>query len=97
MILVGELWPSPRITGKAVHFHVPPRADSNGTNLAAVTGCSEAFAYHRVKAFRVKAAKGEITMDEALDALLGAKWDAELETFRHAGDGAPVRWLHQVI
>ena len=46
---------------------------------------------------RVKAANGEITMDEALDALLGAKWDAELEPFRHAGDGAPVRWLHQVI
>ena len=23
--------------------------------------------------------------------------DAELEPFRHAGDGAPVRWLHQVI
>jgi hypothetical protein len=41
--------------------------------------------------------KGEITMDEALDALLGAKWDAELEPFRYAGDGAPVRWLHQVI
>jgi hypothetical protein len=51
----------------------------------------------RVKAFRVKAANGEITMDEALDGLLGAKWDAELEPFRHAGDGAPVRWLHQVI
>jgi hypothetical protein len=31
-----------------------------------------------------------------LDRLLGAPWDAELETFRHAGDGAPVRWLHRV-
>lgn len=51
----------------------------------------------RIKAFRVKAALGEITMDEALDGLLGAAWDAELEPFRHAGDGAPVRWLHQVI
>ena len=29
--------------------------------------------------------------------LLGAPWDAELEAFRHAGDGAPVRWLHQVV
>jgi Protein of unknown function (DUF3145) len=28
--------------------------------------------------------------------LLGAPWDAELETFRHAGDGAAVRWLHEV-
>mgnify|MGYP006058506213 CR=1 FL=1 len=51
----------------------------------------------RIKAFRVKAALGEITMEDALDGLLGSKWDAELEPFRHAGDGAPVRWLHQVI
>lgn len=28
--------------------------------------------------------------------LLGAEWDAELEPFRYAGDGATVRWLHQV-
>ena len=32
-----------------------------------------------------------------IDRLLGAPWDAELETFRHAGDGAPVRWLHEVV
>ncbi|CAN5279896.1 DUF3145 domain-containing protein [soil metagenome] len=31
-----------------------------------------------------------------LDRLLGTAWDAELEPFRHAGDGAPVTWLHQV-
>jgi Protein of unknown function (DUF3145) len=31
-----------------------------------------------------------------LDRLLGAPWDAELEPYRHAGDGAPVTWLHQV-
>lgn len=51
----------------------------------------------RIRAFRVKAANGELSMDEALDTLLGSAWDAELEPFRHAGDGAPVRWLHQVI
>ena len=32
-----------------------------------------------------------------LDRLLGGPWDAELETFRHAGEGTPVRWLHQVV
>ncbi|MCL6538681.1 MAG: DUF3145 domain-containing protein [Acidothermus sp.] len=32
-----------------------------------------------------------------LDVLLGGPWDAELEAFRHAGEGAPVRWLHQVV
>lgn len=51
----------------------------------------------RIKSFRAKAALGEIGMDEALDGLLGTAWDAALEPFRHAGDGAPVRWLHQVI
>jgi hypothetical protein len=29
--------------------------------------------------------------------LLGAPWDDELEAFRYAGDGAAVRWLHQVV
>lgn len=51
----------------------------------------------RIKAFRVKAALGEVSLDEALDGLLGVAWDDELEPFRHAGDGAPVRWLHQVV
>ena len=31
-----------------------------------------------------------------LDELLGKPWDDELEPFRYAGEGAPVRWLHQV-
>jgi hypothetical protein len=29
--------------------------------------------------------------------LLGTAWDAELEPYRHAGDGAPVALLHQVV
>ncbi len=32
----------------------------------------------------------------ALDELLGTPWDAELDVFRAADDGAPVRWLHRV-
>jgi len=28
--------------------------------------------------------------------LLGTAWDEALESFRFAGDGAPVTWLHQV-
>jgi hypothetical protein len=32
-----------------------------------------------------------------LDLILGTAWDAELEPFRRAGDGVPVRWLHQVV
>ena len=32
-----------------------------------------------------------------MQGLLGKAWDDELEPFRYAGDGAPVRWLHQVV
>ena len=35
-------------------------------------------------------------VEDMLGELLGDAWDAELEPFRHAGDGAPVRWLHKV-
>jgi len=31
-----------------------------------------------------------------IEELLGTEWDDELEVFRYAGDGAPVRWLHKV-
>jgi hypothetical protein len=51
----------------------------------------------RLKAAVVKAALGETTLVTEIDRLLGKPWDDELETFRYAGDGAPVRWLHQVV
>lgn len=35
-------------------------------------------------------------LTEHIDTLLGGPWDRELEPFRYAGDGAPVRWLHKV-
>jgi hypothetical protein len=35
-------------------------------------------------------------MRAELDLALGRVWDEELEPFRYAGDGAPVRWLHRV-
>jgi hypothetical protein len=34
------------------------------------------------------------TLEAELDRLLGRAWDAELEPFRCAAEGAPVRWLH---
>lgn len=51
----------------------------------------------RLKAAVVKAALGDTTLVGEIDKLLGKPWDDELETFRHAGEGAPVRWLHQVV
>jgi hypothetical protein len=51
----------------------------------------------RLKAAVVKAALGDSTLITEIDKLLGKPWDDELESFRYAGDGAPVRWLHQVV
>ena len=34
-------------------------------------------------------------MRAALDLALGSAWDEELEPFRQASEGAPVRWLHR--
>ena len=51
----------------------------------------------RLKAAVVKSSLGEASLEIEIDRLLGKPWDDQLETFRHAGDGAPVRWLHQVV
>ena len=56
-----------------------------------------------VREDRLRAALARAGSDPATDVLaelqglLGKSWDDELETFRYAGDGAPVRWLHQVV
>lgn len=36
------------------------------------------------------------SLTEVVDELVGGPWDRELEPFRFAGEGVPVRWLHQV-
>ena len=51
----------------------------------------------RLKAAVMKSSLGEASLEIEIDRLLGKPRDDELETFRHAGDGAPVRWLHQVV
>jgi hypothetical protein len=51
----------------------------------------------RIKhAIAVSALSGKDLLD-AVYVLLGRAWDDELEPFRYAGDGAPVRWLHEVV
>lgn len=35
-------------------------------------------------------------MRRELDLALGQAWDDELEPFRYAGAGAPIKWLHRV-
>lgn len=51
----------------------------------------------RLKAAMVKARLGESPLEHELERVLGKQWDDELEPFRHAGEGAAVRWLHQVV
>jgi hypothetical protein len=51
----------------------------------------------RLKQALVSAALGVRDLPELIADLLGRPWDDELEPFRYAGDGAPVRWLHKVV
>ncbi|WP_130799305.1 DUF3145 domain-containing protein [Streptomyces otsuchiensis] len=51
----------------------------------------------RLRAATARAALGESDLEAEITKLLGKPWDDELEPFRHAGEGAPVRWLHQVV
>lgn len=52
----------------------------------------------RLRAALARAAEEPATdVGQEVAQLLGAPWDEELEPFRYAGEGAPVRWLHQVV
>lgn len=51
----------------------------------------------RIRQAVVSAALRGPDLATALAELLGRPWDEELEPFRHAGDGSPVRWLHEVV
>jgi hypothetical protein len=51
----------------------------------------------RLRAALMRANRGEVDLGEEVEMLLGKPWDDELEPFRYAGEGAPVRWLHQVV
>lgn len=51
----------------------------------------------RLRAALAADAAGTESLQTALARLIGTPWDDELDVFRHAGEGAPVRWLHQVV
>jgi Protein of unknown function (DUF3145) len=51
---------------------------------------------NRLRAALAAVGAGRAELAEELHRLLGKPWDDELEPFRRAGAGAPVRWLHQV-
>lgn len=51
----------------------------------------------RLRAVLLRARNEGTDLEADLCRLLGKPWDDELEPFRYAGEGAPVRWLHQVV
>ena len=76
----------------AVRFSYTPNL---GTFTAVTGGNGDILVpENRLRAAMALAATGEISLDDELSRLLGQPWDAELEPFRYAGEGAPVRWLH---
>ena len=50
----------------------------------------------RIRAAMSTAARSGASLRDELDGMLGTRWDLELEPFRYAGEGAQVRYLHQV-
>lgn len=50
----------------------------------------------RLRAAMAKVADGHV-LHTQIQQLLGAAWDDELESFRYAGEGAPVRWMSEVV
>ncbi len=53
---------------------------------------------NRLRSVMLLAERGGATasLEDELGRLLGTAWDNELEPFRRAADGAPVRWLNAV-
>lgn len=51
----------------------------------------------RLRHVMAGAAGGKSSLEHELERLMGTPWDHELEPFRRAGDGAPVRWLHAAV
>ena len=76
----------------AVRYSYTP---SLGTFTAVTGGNGDVLVpENRLRAAMALAANGGIPLEHELSRLLGEPWDAELEPFRYAGEGAPVRWLH---
>ena len=60
--------------------------------VSAGDGVDEVSGLRRMHGPRHPALGGSLAAE--LSLLLGQPWDDELEPFRHAAAGAPVRWLH---
>jgi Protein of unknown function (DUF3145) len=83
--------PSPGIDGERF-MHVPGR----GLFRASTSANGDlVLSEDRLRAM-VASARGYDALAHALDKALGSAWDAELEPYRHAGEGQPVTLLTRV-
>jgi hypothetical protein len=83
--------PSPGFDGERF-MHVPGR----GVFRAAVGVSGDLMITEDQVRSVLAAVRGSEAIAHALDRLLGTAWDAELEPYRHAGEGAPATRLTQV-
>jgi hypothetical protein len=83
--------PSPGVDGERF-MYVPGR----GLFRAAMGAAGDTqLGEDRLRAI-IDAARGPEALAHALERALGTAWDAELEPYRYAGDGAPVTLLTRV-
>ena len=83
--------PSPGFDGERF-MHVPGR----GVFRAAVGVSGDLMITEDQVRSVLASSRGSEAIAHALDRLLGTAWGAELEPYRHAGDGAPATRLNQV-
>jgi hypothetical protein len=93
--LLFEVTEEPTVTSEGVRYSYTP-------DLGIFHACTGAHGdvmipEDRLKAAVAKAAVDDVTLVDEVERLLGKDWDDALEPFRHAGEGAPIRWLHHVV
>lgn len=67
-----------------VHHAATDRAGNIVLTEDHVRGCME------------RAGHDPVALRRELSIAMGEPWDEELEIYRHAGEGVPMRWLHRV-
>jgi len=83
--------PSPGCDGERI-CHVPGRGIFRG-----IVGANGDFQVgeQQLRHLLAKATSRE-ELAHGIETVLGAAWDADLEHYRHAGDGSQSTWLNQV-
>ncbi|CAB4944976.1 unannotated protein [freshwater metagenome] len=90
-----EVTEEPTATTEGERYCVSP---SLGVFRAAVGAHGDIqVSEERLRGAIARCALSGASLEDEIVGLLGGSWDAELEPFRYAGEGAAVQWLHQVV